>query len=107
MGISKVLLTNHHLKSYAGSELVTLDLAIEFQQKGWSVTVATFLFGGDLARHFYARGIDVVNVLEKPLTENEFDLVWGHHFPVLIKCLIEDSVKTKYLVLSSLSPYEP
>ncbi|YAF97657.1 MAG: hypothetical protein AB3A66_08375 [Nodularia sp. CChRGM 3473] len=105
----KILLTNHHLIYYAGSELVTLDLATEFQRRGWNVTVATFRFGGDIEKNFNERGIKVVNVLNKPLSESEaeFDIVWSHHYPVLIKCLIEDSVKTKCLILSSLSPYEP
>ena len=103
----KILLTNHHLIDYAGSELVTLDLATEFQRIGWDVTVATFRFGGDVEKKFHERNIKVVNVLNESLLHLEFDLVWGHHYPVLIKCLIEDSVKTKYLIMSSLSPYEP
>ncbi len=103
----KILLTNHHLMNYGGSELVTLDLATEFQQRGWNVTVATFRFGAGIERNFNARGIQVVNVLNQSLPESEFDLVWSHHYPVLIKCLVEDCVKTKFLILSSLSPYEP
>ena len=103
----KVLLTNHHLINYAGSELVTLDLATEFQHQGWDVTVATFRFGGGIEKFFTEREIPVINVLNQSLPDSEFDLVWSHHFPVLIKCLVEDSVKTKSLVLSSLSPYEP
>ena len=103
----KILITNHHLIDYAGSELVTLDLATEFQRRGWDVTVATFRLGGDIKKKFCERNINVVNILNKSLLHLEFDLVWGHHYPVLIKCLVEDSVKTKYLIISSLSPYEP
>jgi O-antigen biosynthesis protein len=103
----KILLTNHHLSDYAGSELVTLDLATEFQQRGWDVTVATFRLGGEIETKFQERSIQVVNVLNESLVQLEFDLVWGHHYPVLVKCLIDDSVKTKHLVISSLSPYEP
>jgi O-antigen biosynthesis protein len=103
----KILLTNHHLVNYAGSELVTLDLANEFQQKEWDVTVATFRLGGSIARKFSELGIKTVNVLNKTTSENEFDLVWSHHYPVLIKCLVEDCKKTKFLILSSLSTVEP
>lgn len=103
----KILLTNHHLVHYAGSELVTLDIATEFQEQGWNVTVATFRLGGDMERHFYERGIEVSNVLHQSLSKTEFDIVWSHHYPVLIKCLFEDKIKTKVLILSSLSPYEP
>jgi O-antigen biosynthesis protein len=101
-----VLLTNHHLVNYGGSELVTLDLATEFQQLGWDVTVATFQLGSKVEENFKERGVKVVNILNKSLTQIEFDLIWSHHFPVLIKCLVEDAIKTKYLVISSLSPYE-
>ncbi len=109
MDMPKILLTNHNIINYAGSELVTLDMATEFQQRGWNVTVATFRFGGDIEKNFNERGIKVVNVLHQSLSEweIEFDVIWSHHFPVLIKCLVEDYVKTKFLVLSSLSPYEP
>ena len=102
-----VLLTNHHLINYGGSELVTLDLATEFQQIGWNVTGATFQLGSVLERTFKEQGIKVVNILSKSLVQTEFDLIWSHHFPILIKCLVEDSIKTKYLIISSLSPYEP
>jgi hypothetical protein len=105
--MAKILLTNHHLINYAGSELVTVDIATEFQQKGWNVTVATFQLGGDIAKTLKARGIKVVNILNNSLSESTFDLVWSHHYPVLIKCLMDDCVKTKCLILSSLSPYEP
>ncbi|MBD2346117.1 glycosyltransferase [Anabaena subtropica] len=107
MNMPKILLTNHHLINYAGSELVTLDLATEFQQKGWDVVVATFRLGGAIKEDFKERDIEVVNVLHQSLSQTEFDLVWSHHYPVLIKCLVEDGIKTKSLIISSLSPYEP
>ena len=103
----KILLTTHHLVNYGGSELVTLDLAIEFQRMGWDVTVATFQFSGSIEKDYKQQDITVVNVLNESLSQIRFDLVWSHHYPVLIKCLVEDAVQTKYLVISSLSPYEP
>lgn len=105
--MAKILLTNHYIVNYAGSELVTLDIATEFQRWGWDVTVATFRFGGEIKKYFNERNIEVINVLNQSLSTIDFDLVWSHHFPVLVKCLVEDSIKTKYLLLSSLSPYEP
>ncbi len=103
----KILLTTHHLVNYGGSELVTLDLAIEFQRMGWDVTVATFQFGGSIEESFKQQNITVVNVLNESLSQIRFDLVWSHHYPVLIKCLVEDAIQIKYLIISSLSPYEP
>ena len=50
--MNKILLTNHHLINYGGSELVTLDLATEFQQRGWNVTIATFRLGWGYRKNF-------------------------------------------------------
>jgi glycosyltransferase involved in cell wall biosynthesis len=103
----KILLTNHHLENYAGSELVTFELAKEFQSRGWDVYVATFSYGGNMKELFEKNDISVFNILNESLLTKDFDLVWGHHFPVLYKCFFKDQIKTKNLVLSSLSPYEP
>jgi O-antigen biosynthesis protein len=103
----RILLTNHHLVEYGGSEIVTLDLATEFQQRGWDVTVATFQLGGGIEQDFRNNKIEIVNVLDKSLLHVKFDLVWSHHYPVLIKCLVEDNNQTRFLIISSLSPYEP
>ncbi|MDD1414224.1 hypothetical protein MEN41_06030 [Dolichospermum sp. ST_con] len=103
----KILLTNHHLENYAGSELVTFELAKEFQNRAWDVYVATFSYGGNMKELFEKNDISVFNILNESLLTKDFDLVWGHHFPVLYKCFFKDQIKTKNLVLSSLSPYEP
>ncbi len=102
-----VLLINHHLQDYGGSELVTLDLALDFQNRGWNVSIATFSIGGHIRKLCEQNNFAVFNVLNNALPIKQFDLIWGHHFPVFTKCLVEDGVKTKHLVLSSLSPYEP
>ncbi len=39
--------------------------------------------------------------------KNEFDIIWSHHFPCLIKLLFDYKIKFKNLIISSLSPYEP
>lgn len=102
-----ILLTNHHLKEYAGSELVTLDLALLFQSRGWSVVVATFATGRPVSVLFAAHGIPIYDVLEEPLPFRQFDLTWGHHFPVIVKCLVDDGVVTRKLIVSSLSSFVP
>lgn len=102
-----ILLINHHLKEYAGSELVTLDLALFFQSRGWSVVVATFATGRPVSDLFAAHGIPIYDVLEEPLPFRQFDLTWGHHFPVIVKCLVDDGVATRKLIVSSLSSFAP
>jgi hypothetical protein len=75
-----ILITNNHLKNYAGSELTTLDLAKVFNSRGHSVIVAAFEVGEPFSKHF--EGIaDVydINTFDKDTLENEVDLVWCHH----------------------------
>ncbi|MBD2445881.1 hypothetical protein H6G76_01675 [Nostoc sp. FACHB-152] len=107
MSLGRVLFTNHQLVHFSGSELVTLDLATEFKAQGWDVYVATFIFDGEIEKCFKQNNINVFNILNEPIPIKEFDLFWAHHFPVVIKCLLEDKIKAKSIVLSSLSPYEP
>ena len=103
----KILLINHHLVNFAGSENLTLDLANFFKEKEWDLYVATFLKGSPILNLFEKSGIKVFNILFENLPEQNFDLVWAHHFPSIIDVFTKQKVRTKNLVLSSLSPYEP
>jgi hypothetical protein len=102
-----ILLTNQHLKEYAGSELVTFDLAVLFKSRGWSVTIATFATGKPLAGWFAKYRIPIYDVLDGQLPCKQYDLIWAHHSAVLVKCLVDDGVATRRLVVSSLSPLTP
>ncbi|MDH7577276.1 MAG: glycosyltransferase [Bacillota bacterium] len=104
---STIVLLNHHLKEFGGSELVTYDLAVFFKSKGWEVTVATFQYGEPLRRLFNEKSIRVYDLLHEQLPVKVFDVMWAHHFPIVTKCLVSDHIKVRRLILSTLSPYEP
>ncbi|MFE4105228.1 hypothetical protein [Almyronema epifaneia] len=104
---ARALLTNHHFKNFAGSELLTLDLYQALINRGYEVEIATFLYADPLKEHCQKLGINVTNILRDSLQSQEYELVWSHHFPVLVKVVLEDKIKFSKLVLSSLSPYEP
>lgn len=107
--IQTVLVTCHSLEIYSGSEMVTLDVASLFKSQGVEVVCAAFVTGNPAQQLFTARGIEVVNLVDKPelMLEQSFDLIWAHHWPVLGFCLTELGVRYRHLVCSSLSAYEP
>lgn len=108
LGINNVLITNYFLECYAGSQLVTFDLAKSFKEAGAHVTVAGFIIREPIISLFNSIGVSVINPLSSPtaLKQENFDLIWGHHWPILGYIVFERAIKTKYLILSSLSPFE-
>jgi glycosyltransferase involved in cell wall biosynthesis len=67
----KILLTNKWMRNLGGSELVTLELAEEFQRQGHEVLIYTEQAGGVL-------DITVPYTTKRPDTDG-FDLLWIHH----------------------------
>lgn len=103
----KVLITNHFIVNFTGSELATFDIALEFKKLGCEVTIATFSYDSPLKELFENENIKVVNILKSNLDNTEYDIIWSHHSPVLSHCIFESNVTAKKVIFSSLSPYEP
>jgi hypothetical protein len=102
-----ILITNHHLVNFSGSELTTFYMAKEFLNLGCSVTIATFYFDYPIRKIFDEQNIKVVNVLDDKLKQKKFDLIWSHHSPVLTNCIFENNITAETIIFSSLSPFEP
>lgn len=102
----RILLTNHRLCNYAGSELVTLDLAAEFKKRGCHVVVGCFELSSQLEFLFNDIGVKCIDLNCGEVPEN-FDVHWGHHFTTFDKCMIDISIRSPRVVFSSLSPFEP
>ena len=108
MQLRRALIATHHLARYAGSEVFTLELAVEFREMGWEVCVATLLPGAPMVFEFEKQGFQVIDMLAEPLAigNARFDLVWVHHTPVLYELLIR-GVEAATVVFCSLSHFEP
>jgi hypothetical protein len=102
-----ILFTTHRLKDYAGSELVIFDLAKEFIENGFRVTIATFSFENPIKQLYEQENIDVINILDNDMTEEYYDFIWSQHAPVLYDIIYKFKIKYKYILFSSLSPFEP
>ncbi|MCX7793362.1 MAG: hypothetical protein N2257_02995 [Thermodesulfovibrionales bacterium] len=105
--MKRILILNHHLVEFAGSELVTLELAEYFNIKGFDTLVGSFIYDKPLKKIFEKKKVNVVNFFKNPLPFTTFDIVWAHHFPTYIKAIVEERIKIKKLVISSLSPFHP
>ena len=103
--MKKILITNHFLKDYTGSEIATLDIAKEFLAREYNVTVGSFTLADPLKLEFDKLNIRFLD-LNCALTEH-FDIIWAHHFTTLDTCLIDVGITADKIIFSSLSPYEP
>jgi glycosyltransferase involved in cell wall biosynthesis len=72
----KILLVNHTLDSYAGSETFTYALAVELQRQGHDPVCFSPILG-PLADHLIAEGIRVTDDLAT--LEDPIDVIHGHH----------------------------
>lgn len=104
-----ILLTNHFIINYSGSELVIFDLARYFVGRGDHVYLASFEIRGSIKGHFDSLNVSWVD-LALPLdhlARIEFDLIWGHHFTTFDAIFSSGHIHSKAVVFSSLSPFEP
>lgn len=101
----RVLLCNHFLRDFTGSEVACLDLARSFAKAGHQVEVACFEQGEPMAGLLECDGLAVRGFDE--LAGQHFDLIWAHHFTTLDHCLLDLAITAQTVVFSSLSPYEP
>jgi O-antigen biosynthesis protein len=100
--MATVLLTNHHLMDFAGSEITVLETALVLKELGYDVNVATFIYDDPMKAEFEKNNIQVFNLLKENLPLNEYDIAWCHHSPVLSH-IINSGVKIKKIVYHILS----
>ncbi|KFL33537.1 MULTISPECIES: hypothetical protein [unclassified Sulfurospirillum] len=101
---AKILLTNHFIREFSGSEIATLDLAKEFLSREYAVTVGTFTFADPLKAEFEKFNIRILDL--NNATAEHFDLIWAQHFTTIDACLIDIGITADKIIFSSLSPYE-
>jgi len=75
----RFLITNGSLARFAGSEVVTLELATFLANQGASVSVYTHYLHDPMKQCFVDRGIPVVDQPVNDLHLGDFDCVWVHH----------------------------
>lgn len=107
MEIKNILITNYVLNTYEGSQLLTFDIANYFHKIGVHVTVIGFIVDEPIVSLFQDNGIEIIDPIKHPkeIFRKTYDIVWGHHWPILGFALFEMEISCKYLILGSLSPF--
>lgn len=101
----RILIMNHFLANFTGSEIATLDLATEFLTQGYNVTVGTFFLSDPLRLEFNKLNIRCLDL--NTASSEHYDIIYAHHFTTLDTCLIDIGITADRIIFSSLSPYEP
>jgi hypothetical protein len=110
--ISHVFISQAHLVSYGGSEMVTLELAEHFAAAGSKVTIGTWSVGKPMLSHLTGRAnisyFDIDDVrLSNLLQSNPPQLAWIHH-QILPEWLLHNPGETAFVFnhMSSVHPLE-
>lgn len=74
----KILLTNHHLTDFTGSEVFTFTIADFLKRKGARITVLSKYVDDSIRRYFEQIGVKVVQDIAN-LGEDTFDVAHIHH----------------------------
>ena len=73
----KILLSNHHLLTYAGTEIYTYTLAKFLKISGHNVTIYSHYLG-NIKSDFEKLGVEIYSDIEQ-LTSHHFDIAHVHH----------------------------
>ncbi len=105
---NKLLITNHFLKEFTGSEIAVYDIAKEFIRRGFSVYIGSFKYEYPLKKFFDELGCYYIDLNKLGKNDSDFfDIIWLQHFTTADKIFTESNISAKYIIFSSLSPYEP
>ena len=109
---SHVFISQAHLVSYGGSEMVTLELAEHFAAAGSQVTIGTWSVGKPVQSHLTDRAnISYFDIdddrLSHLLKSNPPQLAWVHH-QIVPQWLLQNPGKTAFVFnhMSSVHPLE-
>ena len=102
----RVFIATHHLENYAGTEIVSLELATEFVRRGWKVTVGSFIVGKPIMEDFRRAGIKIKNLFDEAPQDVEYDLIWVCHRPVYEYLFGKLGLRARRVLFASHSPYE-
>ena len=72
----RILISNAHLKDIGGSELVAVELAEEYAQRGWHVELYSPLIGEPLKSTIHP---SVIVTDKFPDLITRWDIIWDHH----------------------------
>lgn len=107
--LQAVLITQRELVNYAGSEIITLELAEHFSRMGSVVHVLTHTYGAPIEKEFKALKNVFVHTDEEAIDFAALSLVWIHHqlIPEKLVRLAEVGSLQARVVFHHMSGYHP
>lgn len=104
-----VLLTQGELVNYAGSEIVTLELAEWFASRGARVDVLAHIIGDPILQEFKKIKNVFIHTDPNTIDYESKDLIWIHHqlIPQKVVELFSASKLTARVFFHHMSPYHP
>ncbi len=108
MHIKTAIVANSRLVEFAGSEIVTMEIADTLAQLGVAVTIAAYEFSPVFIAEIKARGYTQL-VLQggEAAALPAFDVAWLHHAPAYYSLMIGYTLRARWIISSSLSFFEP
>lgn len=101
------LVASSRLVDFAGSEIVTLEIAEALRDLGVQVKLAALEVGPAIASEIRLLDIECVDLSASRISGMEFDLIWVSHYIVAYHLIINEGIRAKIGVFSSLSHFEP
>ncbi len=99
--MKNVLITNLYFAKYTGSELHALEIAKQFEKRGYDVTIAVFQKAYPLLNE---KGrYRIINCLVEKLDVERFDVIFVQHYPVFDYLCSQYNLSYKKLIVSKLS----
>lgn len=108
----RILITQNQLINFAGSEIVTLEIAEYFSQGGAEVLIATNSLGNPMMKRINEiEGVTCYilpsDELNKTLDEKPADFAWIHHQLIPKSLFSSKSLNHTKYVFHHMSPYHP
>lgn len=103
----KILIATSRFSDLAGSEITVLEYAQELKEQGHEVTIASFKYAERYKQICDRHNIHVSVIHDDELRVVDWDIVWVFHAVTYYALFLKYHFKSKRVVFSSLSHYEP
>lgn len=101
----RILITNNHIKNFAGSEINALQLAVALRDLKIETDVATFSYGQPMKDIYESNGITVKNLFDEEVFSEDYDVFWTHHFPTTNQIVFRCKQSFSKIIFSSLGSF--
>ena len=100
----KILVLNHFINNFTGSEINAMQLCEGLRSLGIQADIGALIVKPPLEDLVREKGIRIINLYEQDPQYFDYDVIWAHHAPVLAYLLFKKNIADTRILFSSLSP---